>query len=262
MSRKIVFFDVDGTISSEETFAIPESTIKAMKRAQANGHIMYINTGRPASSIEDQIKALPIDGFVMGCGTHVTYHGKTILHHTIDGALADKIIQISLKTNVENVLEGANGTYYPEHLRNPMNIHFRDRYKSQGFPVFDYDENSHVSFDKMALWYFPDSDIETWKETFKDDLDYIQRDVDFIENVPKGYSKATGIKAIIDYLGIPLEDTISIGDSTNDLPMLEYTKESVAMGNANPAIFDSVSYITTDINDNGIWNALDHFGLL
>ena len=114
----------------------------------------------------------------------------------------------------------------------------------------------------MALWYFPDSDIETWKETFKDDLDYIQRDVDFIENVPKGYSKATGIKAIIDYLGIPLEDTISIGDSTNDLPMLEYTKESVAMGNANPAIFDSVSYITTDINDNGIWNALDHFGLL
>jgi hydroxymethylpyrimidine pyrophosphatase-like HAD family hydrolase len=43
--------------------------------------------------------------------------------------------------------------------------------------------------------------------------------------------------------------------------MLEYTKESIAMGNSNPVIFDHVTYKTTDINDDGVYNALKHFEL-
>ena len=44
--------------------------------------------------------------------------------------------------------------------------------------------------------------------------------------------------------------------------MLTYTKESVAMGNSNPVLFDYVTYITADIEDDGIYNALKHFNVI
>jgi Cof subfamily protein (haloacid dehalogenase superfamily) len=261
MDKKIVFFDVDGTISTEDTFTIPESTKVAMKKSRENGHLLFINTGRTYCSIEKQIRELDVDGFICGCGTNIFYHGEEVFHHEIDDELRRKIVDLSIATDVENVLEGKEGTWYPHNLRDPQNINFRNRYKSQGFPVYEYDKGDYVPFDKMALWYYPESDIDTFKNAFKNDLEFIQRADNFIENIPLGYSKATGIKKIIDMLDIPWENTISIGDSTNDLAMLEYTKESIAMGNSNPVIFDHVTFKTTDINDDGVYNALKHFEL-
>lgn len=261
MEKKIVFFDIDGTLSTEDTFTIPESTKKALALARANGHIMFINTGRTKDSLENQIKALDVDGFVCGLGTDIYYHHKEVFHHEMDAALRRKIVNVSLATNVQNVLEGRDGTYYPHNCSDPMLLNFKNRYTQQGFHVYEYHPDDDVDFDKMACWYTPESDIDTFKETFKNDLDYIQRADNFIENAPKGFSKASGIKYVINMLGIPWENTISIGDSTNDLPMLTYTKESVAMGNSNPVIFKDVTYKTTDINDDGIYHALKHFKL-
>lgn len=261
MNRKIVFFDIDGTLSTEDTFEIPESTHIALKKARENGHLMIINTGRTKDVLEDQIKALDVDGFICGLGTDIFYHHKEIFHHMMSRELRRKIVDVSIQTGVQNVLEGRNGTYYPHNCTDPYLLNFKNRYISQGFHVGEYDTGDDVEFDKMACWYTDDSDIDTFKETFRNDLDYIQRADHFIENAPKGYSKASGIRYLIDQLNIPWENTISIGDSTNDLPMLTYTRESVAMGNANPVIFKDVTYKTTDILDDGIYHALKHFEL-
>ena len=47
MDKKIVFFDIDGTLVDEKTHDIPESTRKAIRELRANGHLAFINTGRP-----------------------------------------------------------------------------------------------------------------------------------------------------------------------------------------------------------------------
>lgn len=44
--------------------------------------------------------------------------------------------------------------------------------------------------------------------------------------------------------------------------MLKYTHDSVAMGNSNPLLFHEVSYITTDVDNHGIFNALKHFQII
>ena len=56
MSRRVIFFDIDGTLSTETDFTVPESTKKAIKLAQDNGHILMVNTGRTICIIEDMIK--------------------------------------------------------------------------------------------------------------------------------------------------------------------------------------------------------------
>lgn len=73
------------------------------------------------------------------------------------------------------------------------------------------------------------------------------------------YSKATGIQFLADRFGLSLDDCYVIGDSMNDLPMLDYVQHSILMGNGTPSLRSHVEYVTTDILDDGIENALVHY---
>ena len=82
------------------------------------------------------------------------------------------------------------------------------------------------------------------------------------EIIPEGYSKGTGIDIVRNRLGVPLQNCYVIGDSENDLSMLNHVPNSIAMGNAEPEVKEACSYITSAVNENGIAQALRHFGLI
>ena len=56
--RKLLFFDIDGTLLSEKTHTVPQSAKEALKKAKENGHLIFINTGRPISTIDQEIHDL------------------------------------------------------------------------------------------------------------------------------------------------------------------------------------------------------------
>lgn len=262
MNTKLIFFDIDGTLLDEKTFTVPSSTRQAIFKAQSNGHQCFINTGRPISTIDQVIKDIPFDGYVCGCGTYIEHHGQPIFHVEISKEKRQEIIQKSYEYHIDTVLEGREGVYFPINPTHPFVKNVQQRYIEEQFPVYEYQDGDCVPFDKFASWYHEDSDIEAFRNFLAPDFDIIQRDVDFLEIVPLGHSKATGIQRICDYLENTIDNTISIGDSMNDVSMLAFTKESVAMGNSNPHLFDIVTYITSDINDHGIENALKHFDII
>lgn len=262
METKLIFFDIDGTLLHEKTMTISPSTIKAIQLAQNNGHQCFINTGRPISTIDPLIKNLSFDGYICGCGTYIQYRNKEILHAKLPQSLRQTVIQKSFEYHIDTVLEGKNAVYFPSWLHHSYVKNMKENYQSQGFMIHEYSQNDTVMFDKFASWYNDASNIDAFKACLQPYFDIIQRDSHFIEVVPLPYSKATGIQYIVDYLGSSIEHTISIGDSTNDLSMLTYTHESVAMGNSNPLLFDKVTYITTDIDHDGIYNALSHFHII
>lgn len=262
MDTKLIFFDIDGTLLDEETLTVPKSTLDAIQKAQENGHLCFINTGRPRSTIGKIITDIPFDGYICGCGTYIEYHGKQLFHTELSQELRKQVIQSSFDCQIHAVLEGKQGAFFPKGCTHPFILKTYEIYKKDGFPVFTYDYHDDVMFDKYAAWYNDESDIEKYREMISKNFEIIQRAPYFIEVVPLQYSKATGIQFIADYLHNTIENTISIGDSTNDLPMLTYTKESVAMGNSNPVLFDMVTYKTTDLRNNGIENALKHFHII
>ena len=66
---------------------------------------------------------------------------------------------------------------------------------------------------------------------------------------------------MLDYYHLDLDAAYAIGDSDNDLPMLPYVPNSVAMGNASPAsLFDQVSFVTKRASEDGIAYALEQLG--
>lgn len=262
MNKKIVFFDIDGTLSNEEDGFIPTSTTQAIHHARQNGHICMINTGRPISTIDSSIRNIGFDGYICGCGTYIEYQGQVLFHKELDEKLRKDIIQMSFDCGIDNVLEGKQGAFFPHVSHHEAIEQIKQNYLDAKHPTFTYTRDDDILFDKCAAWYTKDADIERFKAFLTPHFHIIQRAEQFIEIVPLGISKATGIQMIIDHLGMTHDQTISIGDSTNDLPMLTYTKESIAMGNANPVLFDKVTYQTTDLFHDGIYNALKHFKLI
>lgn len=260
MDKKLLFFDIDGTILSHRTYQISESTKRSIRQAQAKGHVVMINTGRVNSFIDQSIKDLGFDGFIFGCGTHIIYKEEVLFHTELPRDLIQSLIQDLRQYKIEAVLEGSQKVYYDFNSTNPIITGLIDLVNKHQFSAGSWDEPD-IIFDKLCIW--PEEDgASFFYEKYKDILDFIDREGRLYEIVPKGYSKATGIEFIMKHLGIPHENTFAFGDGENDLPMLTYAKHSIAMGNAPDSIKKIVTYVTEDVDQGGIEQALKHFNLI
>lgn len=92
--------------------------------------------------------------------------------------------------------------------------------------------------------------------------DFLVHENVVVEGVPKGFSKASGIRFVCEKLGIAHENTYAFGDSVNDVEMLKYVAHGIAMGNGTEEAKQASDYVTDDIHENGIYNACRHFSLI
>jgi len=261
MNKNIIFFDIDGTILSHRDFHISDSTKAAIRQARANGHLVFINTGRTRAEIEAEITEVGFDGFVCGCGTYISYQGDTLLHRTIPTEKARKLIKDLRENQIDAVLEGSEAIYYDNQtthstLNSIRNVQIYDHH----FNVLTWEENNIV-VDKFCLFPSFQEGFERFYQSYQSDYDFIHRHKMY-EVIPKNYSKASGIAFLINYLNIPHENTYAFGDGPNDHSMLSYVKHSIGMGNCSDDIRDIVSFVTKDVDDRGIAYALQHFSII
>lgn len=261
---KIVFFDIDGTLISERTQKIPESTVLSIRKARLNGHKMFINTGRCYQAVEEKFRAIGFDGYICGCGTHVRYHHEDLLYVSQPPDICALVRDKAKECRLDIVFESRYEVCFDEtctlrHAASRLKLACRQR----GYDLTHSPYETGFTFDKFCVWWEVDSDFPSFLKTLSPYFDCIDRGNQFYEFVPRGYSKATGIQYLLDYFGLPLDNAYAIGDSNNDLPMLHYVPHSIAMGNSSPrTLFDQVSFVTKDVDDGGIAYALEHFELI
>ncbi len=78
-----------------------------------------------------------------------------------------------------------------------------------------------------------------------------------LELTPKGASKGSALKFLMDLEGIKAQQVMAIGDSDNDHEMLLAAGFSVAMGNAAPALKKAVDFVTASCDEDGMAMALE-----
>ena len=259
---KAVFFDIDGTLVSFKTHAVPQSTLDAIAELRKRNIKIFLASGRLITQTQ-VVDRIEFDGYITlnGCCC-LAGDRRTIIHH-------DLIPQCDLETIVD----------YLEREGNPFPCSFMD------------DHHTTINFvdDRVReVWGaidIPVPQVEDPRTTIKRDIYqaniYVDPDQDqhiidtlfkhcessrwhpmFADINRRGVSKRSGIDHLLEYYGIPLDQTMAFGDGGNDIQMLEHVHLGVAMGNAVDSAKQAADYVTDPVDDDGISNALYRLGVL
>lgn len=263
MGRKALFFDVDGTLLSEITRKVPESAVEALSQARKNGHLVFINSGRVYSHIGPIKGLVEADGYLCGCGTCIVAEGTFLYQHRIPHERGIQIKKEIAAHRLDGILEATETCYFrKERSWIPEVERLRTIMAAAGLEsIHGWDEDCY-EFDKFCVWADENSDREGLFESLKPDIQVIDRGNDFYECVPAGHSKATAIQVILEHYGLELEDAYVFGDSTNDLPMFEYAKNTVLMGHHSRELEPYAAFITKTVEEDGIAYAMKQLGII
>lgn len=275
---KIVFLDVDGTITDYDN-NIPNSCKRAIRLARANGHRVYMCTGRSKAENPPELTDIGFDGMIGGNGAYVESEGQVVMHQLITPEQCRHIVDWLHGRGLEFYLECNGGLYASEHFREVAPPVLREYAGRKGAPVADEDEED--PFLKKLIYggelYRSDvNKVSFILSSYQDHLDSIEEFPDlkagtwggagetalFGDLGVKGIDKAHAVHVLLDHLGASVEDTIAVGDAKVDIPMLECCEVGVAMGSGGEEIKAMADYVTTDVDDDGIWNAFEHLGLI
>lgn len=259
MSRKALFFDIDGTLSSEISNEVPESTKAALKRARALGHLVFVNTGRSYVQIGAIKEMFETDGWLCGCGTYVEAEGKVLYYRAMSEEQRIRVCKAIEEADMDGFLEGHDGCYVKgKESRFPVGMSLRNY---TAIASYDWDE-SCGKVEKFCALADERSHVEVLREALRDEFTVIERGGGFYECVPKGHSKATAIDMILDAYGLTLEDAYVFGDSNNDLSMFEHVPNAILMGKHDKELEPYASFVTKTVEEDGIWFAMETLGLL
>jgi len=263
----LLFFDIDGTLFSNRTHTIPDSAIRAISQARKNGHLAFINTGRTKAGMQKILWDLPFDGYLLGCGSRIIYHGDTLLASSFPMETGRKIISLMDDFGIDAFLEGSEDDYVkrePYHL--PIMNKVTRGFMKMGLCLSAFIEDGNFLYDKFVVMSDDEEKAAGFFKSVEPWVDVIDRGlntgINAYECVQKGYSKASAMRFISGHLGIPLSESLAFGDSSNDLTMLCAAGSGVAMGEHSPVIESCCSFITETVENDGIAAALEHFGLI
>ena len=277
---KIVFLDVDGTLIDYDA-QCPASATKAVEQARAAGHKVYICTGCSKAEIEQ--RDLPaLDGMIGANGGYVEDAGKVVMHQAFTVEQVKHIVDWCNERGLGFYLEANSGMYINDYfveqapaamykyakgkgasdedakasgegfVNSMIHLHGEDLYRDDvnkvSFILSSYQDHLDSKVE------FPDMEANTWGGKDEQAL--------FGDLGPAGITKRHAIEVLLAHLGANQADTISFGDAKIDLSMFELCAYNVAMGNGGPEVKAAANYVTDDVNEDGLYNAFAHLGLI
>lgn len=111
MGRKLIFLDIDGTLLPPGDMLIPESTLAALDRARANGHKLFLCTGRNHRMTEPLLRHDCFAGAVCSAGGYVLCDGKTLVDIPMEPQQAEGVRAALERNGVECTLEARDATF-------------------------------------------------------------------------------------------------------------------------------------------------------
>lgn len=263
MEQKALFFDIDGTLLSEVTGQVPESAQKALRRAMELGVLCFVNTGRTLCSLPPELKRIPFSGFLCGCGTQILFGDEELYSRTIPRDRRKELVACIWDCGAEAILEGREDCYFSSRRSRFEKIESTRRYfRQMGIGIEKYLDKEEVEFDKFVFYVDEHTDRKTLFEEIGKDMDIIDRRDHFYEVIPRGCSKATAIRRVLEHFQISEEQAYVFGDSNNDLSMFQCVRHTIAMGKHDPVLAPYTEFVTKTVEEDGIAYAMERYGLI
>lgn len=259
----VVFFDIDGTVVDDETQKIPESTVEAIRLLRRNGHLPVVNTGRPIGHVDPRVQKLDFGGWICACGMELILNGEMIYRDYPTDEACALMLDLAHRYRMAIQTEGQDSLLYDAQMPyHPFAVEEAERLRRQGVRVEAFQQAKDHRFVKFITYDTPGCGRMAFIRDAAPYFDATFRARTMVEFVKKGHSKAEGMARFLSKLSVSKEEIFAIGDSENDLPMFAMSGTTICMGNGVPKLKAAADYITDSVLEDGIFNALRHFGLI
>jgi hypothetical protein len=273
MAYKLVCIDVDGTLLNNK-HKITKRTKEILLKAHELGVHIVISTGRMYTDAEYYSNLIGVKSPVIasnGAFIKEKDNDKVIYKDVLSESLSLELLGIFRKHHIKPYFCTPHKFYYG-------NIMFKLFYLATKIVgsrsnkldveyVFSWDQWQkvlHIEKDNMVkseIIYRDAALIYELRNELKNlsQLEIVDSSKYNIEITRKGVSKGKAVEMLASLYDLKREEIITIGDSENDLSMIEYAGLGIAMGNAADIVKQKADYIT-DSNDNeGVANAINKF---
>jgi Cof subfamily protein (haloacid dehalogenase superfamily) len=278
MTRKAVFLDVDGTFLND-TGVVPDSAREAVVQARANGHLVFLCTGRLSNELWPEILDAGFDGVIAASGGHIEIDGQAMPPPYMAVDDVRSAVEYFDSHGVDFYLNAASGTYPSPGCRvraramligeetDPVKLAELDKALAKWDAVMVFTDDL-VRSDVIKICFL-DSGVpfQQIADQFSDRFDLTRAVVPRFgpnsgEFSISGVTKVSAIRTVLDQFGVPWEDTVAYGDAMNDLAMIQYVHTGVAMGNADPQLKEVADQITGTPDEHGIHTSFQALGLI
>ncbi|MFS9107239.1 bifunctional Cof-type HAD-IIB family hydrolase/peptidylprolyl isomerase [Streptococcus infantis] len=255
---KIIFFDIDDTLRNSKTGFVPSTIPTIFKQLREKGILTGIATGRGIFGVVPEIKALKPDFFVTLNGAYIEdKKGNVIYSNKIAKDKVEEYITWTKEVGIDYGLVGSHAA----------KLSRRTEMISQAidpiYPDLEVDPDFYQKEDIYQMWTFEDQgDDLKLHDTLASTLRMVRWHRNSSDVVPLNGSKAAGVAKVVEHLGLKPENVMVFGDGLNDLELFDYAGISVAMGISHDKIKEKADYITKTLEEDGIFNALEGFGMV
>ncbi len=257
---KLIAIDIDDTLLTDD-IKITDRVHKAIKDAESKGVIVVLCTGRTIKGGERFYHQLNLDTLFITSGGAEIYDAnrKRVHEDELDPALVKQVLQYADEHDIHAQVYIDGELVYKE--RNMYSDIYEIPYGFPGISVpglmdqevivtpkvlYVLDADRAPAVKKEVEKKFPSIAIKTSKPMF-------------IEFASVGVSKGVALKFVADYYNVDMKDTIAIGDSQIDAPMIEAAGLGVAVQNA-PAALKEIADITCPSNeDDGVAYVIEKY---
>jgi Cof subfamily protein (haloacid dehalogenase superfamily) len=284
MTSRIAFLDVDGTLIDGGERIAP-STIDAVRTARANGHLVYLCTGRSTTEIYPAIREIGFDGAISAGGGYAQIGEELVISRTMPEEAVLRMAGFYEDAGYDYYFQSFGQVYPSPGMHDRLAAYLRaDRARAaqQDSPADAASTAGHeealAAFARVqpldpqgiAKSVFLADDLAAFARVsaeLGEEFHVITGTIPHMgsgsgEVTLGGVNKGTTIVRLMEMLGRDLATSIGIGDSSNDIEMLQLCGVGIAMGNADAAIKAHADEVTTAVLDDGVWNAFRRHGLI
>ena len=271
---KYLFFDIDGTLMSEKTHKVPQSTIHAIKKAKENGHHCFLCTGR-SYNMAQEVSIVGINDAIIANGAAVVFQGKVELQKVIPSEIVEHTLSlVDALHGGYQLIDWENGYQNPythkmfeKNFKEKFNRPVEELFQSKAMLTIDQLKNNPIL--KIDVNFDAVEDTQKFLNELDPHLNFITAGgytssfgAKAGEIMLKGVSKGAAIKNFMDSIHESMDNAYAFGDSTNDIEMLETVGTGIAMGNGASQAKAAADYVTTAVDEDGIALAMKYFELI
>ena len=274
MKSKLIFLDIDGTLTSPGSNEPPESALEAIRAAQKAGHKVFLCSGRNYDMLKPLLR-FDFDGAVASGGGYVFAGDKVLYDCPMTEEQKDKALRLFAEGGVLRTIEAKDASWCDEGMGeflqqssggNSELLRWREALeKDLGIrPMQEYDGRPIY---KVVFMCARPEQLEPAIRELEGEFYFLVQDLAGAnclngELINRQFDKGSGIRRLCEALGYALEDTIGFGDSMNDLEMIQTVGTSVCMANGSPNLKKQSDLVCPSVEEDGLAWAFRELGLV